>query len=181
MSPKATFLAFALVLALGMGGMDGVASAAEPQPWEQYQILIERNMFSRARGQKSQAEQAAVVQAAPDPERYVLLRGVIRQRGNFVAVLEDMRSAAVVQARAGDEVVRGRVAEVTLDGIRYARDDAQVEVSIGENLEASGAAAPAPAESVASGEQQATPAPAEGGAANVLEQMRQRRQRELGQ
>ncbi len=183
MHAKATSvaLALALTLALSIGGLHGTAAAGETNPWEHYQILIERNMFSRSRGQRSQPEETEIVRVAPSPERYVLLRGVLRQDDEFIAVLEDMRSGGLIRARVGDEVVRGHVDRITLDGIRYVRDEAQVDVGIGENLEASGTAASAVAgEGAAGGELETTTLPA-GSAAGIVEQMRQRRQREQGQ
>ena len=165
---KATSVALALALALSIGGLHGAAAAGEANPWEHYEILIERNMFSRSRGQRSQPEEAEVVRAAPSPERFVLLRGVLRQGGEFIAVLEDMRSGGLIRARVGDEVVRGRVERITLDGI-------------GANLEASGTAASAAAGEGAAGEELETTTLPAGSAADIVEQMRQRRQREQGQ
>ncbi len=178
---KATSVALALALALSIGGLHGAAAAGEANPWEHYEILIERNMFSRSRGQRSQPEEAEVVRAAPSPERFVLLRGVLRQDDEFIAVLEDMRSGGLIRARVGDEVVRGRVDRITLDGIRYVRDEAQVEVGIGDNLEASGTAASAAAGEGTAGEELETTTLPAGSAADIVEQMRQRRQREQGQ
>jgi len=178
---KATSVALALALALSTGGLHGTAAAGETQPWEHYEILIERNMFSRSRGQGKQSEEAEVARAAPSPERFVLLRGVLRQDDEFIAVLEDMRSGQLIRARVGDEVVRGRVERITLDGLRYVRDEAQVDVGIGANLEASGTAGPAMAGEGTEGEELETPVPPTGEATDLLERLRQRRLREQGQ
>ncbi len=158
-------------------------AAGRGRAWEEYRVLIERNMFSRDRGTADTRPERTVVRAEPAPERYVLLRGVVQRGGEFVAVLEDMRSGELIRARAGDQIVRGRVSEVHLGGVRYVRGDTEVGVSVGENLEkAAPAAVPPTGEDTVETGQAPEPSPGPAGATDdILELMRQRRQRQLGQ
>ena len=157
------------------------ASPATERPWEPYKILAERNIFARERGRRPARTGPPAVPAPPAPERYVLLRGVVRRDGECVAFLEDMRSGEVIQARAGDAVVRGRLAEVRLDGALYERNEEQTEVAVGDNLEraASRSAGGEPAAAGGHSASEATGAP--GDASDILEQLRLKRKRELGQ
>ncbi len=185
MGSRRAFSTWALCVLAGLVGPAAAAASVEHKPWEDYEVLVRRNMFSRQRSPRSvegPVRPEVVTVEAPSPERYVLLRGVVRSGDEFIAFLEDMRTGEVIRARAGDEVVRGRVAEVTLDGVRYVREDTETEVPIGENLEKSNVspAAQAAGEATGSGEQ-AIVAPETGPAADLLERLRQRRQEELGQ
>jgi len=164
---------WALALILGAVGSAAASAQIEERPWEGYEILVTRNIFSQVRGRRALEAQPQ----EPDPERFVYLRGVMRRAQGFVALLEDTRSGQVISCRSGDHVVRGEVKEVTLDGIRYVQDGAEVAVSVGENLEKG---APAVASGQAAGSAQEAPRPASGAAADALEKMRQRRQQELG-
>jgi hypothetical protein len=165
---------WALVLILGAVGSAAASAQTAERPWDPYEILVTRNIFSQVRGRRALEAQR---QEEPNPERFVYLRGVMRRAQGFVALLEDTRSGQVISCRSGDHVVRGEVKEVTLDGIRYVQDGAEVAVSVGENLEKG---APAVASGQAAGSAQAAPRPASGAAADALEKMRQRRQQELG-
>ena len=164
---------WALALILGAVGSAAASAQIEERPWERYEILVTRNIFSQVRGRRALEAQPQ----EPDPERFVYLRGVMRRAQGFVALLEDTRSGQVISCRSGDHVVRGEVKEVTLDGIRYVQDGAEVAVSVGENLEKG---APAGASGQAAGSAQEAPRPASGAAADALGKMRQRRQQELG-
>ncbi len=191
MPPKRPSLVWALVPLLVVGHVGSAAGPGQAKPWEDYGVLIERSIFSRERGRPAPSPQARIIREAPSPERYVLLRGVVASGDEFVAFLEDMRSGEMIWARSGDEIVRGRVADVTLDGIVYERGDARAEVAIGQNLEKGAGAPPPPTPDApdgapdgdageASDDAQPPPGPS-AGADDVLERMKQKRMRELAQ
>jgi hypothetical protein len=176
--PKAVWPVIVGMLAAVLLG--GVAEAAiERKPWEDYEVLIERNLFSRQRGRR--AIEAARPPAPPPPpaQRFVVLRGVSRRGESFTAFFEDTRSGEAIVAREGSLIVGGTVTGVELDGIRYELDGDEVEVGIGDNLEASGA--PVSAAGAASpGPMPSAPADA-GEVESILERLRRRRMEELGQ
>jgi len=176
MTPKHATLILMLALLCGPAG--AALAGPEDRPWSDYEVLVERNIFSRVRGPELARSEEPVRREAPPPERFVFLRGIVRREGEFVAVLEDMISDRTMRLRPGEALLDGRVSHVTLDGITYVdADDTELTVAIGENLEKGSAAATAtePPDEAAS-----TAEPDEGEASDMLERLRQRRMRELG-
>ena len=179
MSPKRLISLLALALLGGLTGAAPGAAGPEEQPWSDYEVLVERNMFSRVRGPRAARPEERVQREAPPPERFIFLRGIVRRDGESTAVLEDMSTGRIMQVRSGDPVLEGRIGEVTLDEITYLGTDGnEVTVPLGRNLEA-GSVVPSAGEPEAG-------APAaretdEGEASDILERLRQRRMRELGQ
>ena len=149
------------------------------QGWERYEVLVERNIFSRDRGRPDprESERESYVPPPPPPERFLLLTGIVKQGDEWLAFLEDARTGAVSKLRVGDGVLEGRVAAITMDSIDYEKDGRIAHVAMGDNLEGgrssrSGSTVSSPT----------TSAPASSaGSSNILERLRQRRQRELGQ
>lgn len=105
--------------------------------WDTYRIVVERNMFSRQRGPRvdRSRRQVPVAPPAPDPESYVVLKGIVQEDGAFIAFLEDTQSGQIRRVRQGDSVVRGRIKSLTLDSIEYEFGDRTVTVTMGLNLQ----------------------------------------------
>jgi hypothetical protein len=162
--------------------------APKQDPWAEYEVILERNMFSRQRGprrQRQREERREVVM--PNPESYFKFNGVVQEDGMFIAFLEDTRSNSVLRLRAGDQVARGVIKALTLDSLVYELADQTTTVQLGFDLEGgrgavtmnelmeySGTAAASP-----TGEASESEAPT-GEAADILQQLLQRRQQELG-
>lgn len=169
-----------LIAAAGAGA--GGETLGTEQPWEKYEILIERNAFSRTRGPRS-APATIARTPTPRPERYTVLTGISEQDGAFVAFLEEVQGSTT-QVEAGDEVAGGTVTEITLDGIVFEKEGKTTKVPIGSSL----SLGPAPA-GTGVGEASATAAgpataPAPGTspkdlATSILERLRRRREEEL--
>jgi len=115
----------------------GQERARASQGWAKYQIIMERNIFSRQRGPRRQAEEnrerPPVV--VPNPESYLRLRGIAQEDGVFVAFVEDTQVGTVLQLRAGDSVARGAVKSLTLDTIEYEFQGQAMTIQIGQDLE----------------------------------------------
>lgn len=179
MSPNQLKWLLTLALLCGVTGVAPGAPGPEEQPWSDYQVLVERNMFSRVRGPRASRPEQPVQREAPPPERFIFLRGIVRRDGETIAVLEDMSGGRIMRVRSGDTVLDGRVGQVTLDEITYLdAEGKEVTVPLGRNLE-TGSVVPSAGEPEAG-------APAgsetdEGEASGILERLRQRRMRELGQ
>ena len=107
--------------------------------WDVYKIIVERNMFSRQRRSRTNRpriqRQVPVAPPAPDPESYVVLKGVVQEDGEFIAFLEDTQSGQILRVRQGDSVVRGRITSLTLDSIEYEFEDKTTIVTMGLNLQ----------------------------------------------
>ena len=116
---------------------EGQRPTGPPDSWDAYRIVVERNMFSRQRGPRLERtrRQVPVAPAAPDPESYVVLKGIVQEDGEFIAFLEDTQSGQIRRVRQGDNVVRGTVKSLTLDSIDYEFEDKTTTVTMGLNLQ----------------------------------------------
>lgn len=130
------FCILLVVLSLPTFGQD--TTSPEPQNvWTKYQIILQRNIFSRQRSairqrQSSDRPRAVVV---PNPESYFLLKGIVQEADKFIAFIEDNRSNSVLRLREGDSVARGIVKNFTLDAIEYQLEDRTINVPLGRDLE----------------------------------------------
>jgi len=159
------------------------ASAQEPtEPsWERYQVLIERNIFSRVRGRRPEPAPSVRPEAPSAPQRYLILTGTVHTADTWVAFIEDARTGETHIYRRGDSIPQGRIADINLDGLTYRSGETELTIHVGDYVGGavppSIGASPAPAASGAP----VTPSPAPAGAAaDLLERLRQRRQKELG-
>ena len=159
-------------------------------PWDAFEVILNRNMFSRQRGfrpRQDRDERRREI-AVPNPESYFRLRGVAQEDGTFVAFLEDTRSGSVLKLREGEAVARGTIKSLTLDTIEYQRDDQVTTVQLGSDLEGGQGAVTmnelmewsqtATTPSTAT-QETSSEAPA-GDAAEILKQLMERRRQELG-
>ncbi len=158
--------------------------AAEPatpaNARQRYDVLVERNMFTGPQRAKQQEE-------APPPERFVVLTGIVRQDGEYIAFFEDRARKTVSRARLGDTVLAGRITGFGADSVEYSRGESAITVKLGQNLEggqagssAPTAAAPAASPGAAAAGSSTGTGAAAGSAGDMLEQLRQRRLKELG-
>ncbi len=189
-------LLVALALLCGPAALALAGSDPAERSWEDYQVLMERNIFSRARGPRpARQEQPQRQEEAPPPrERFLILRGVIRRGGQFIAIVEDMSAGSTMHVRREETLLNGHISEITLNGITYTdAEGRELNVLVGKNLDGA-AAVPAadPDESPEEAPPAATPdeSPEEAPPADdapededtdILERLRQRRMRELGQ
>lgn len=158
-----------------------------PDSWDAYKVLFEQNMFLRNRGRVPEQPQPARP-VAPRPERRIVLTGIAQQGDEPLAFLEDVRTGLTIRASIGDPLADGRVKEITLDHLVYEKEGEAVEVTIGSSLAGSAATAPPV---LGEGEYEEAPgaaAPAEaspsrgtGSEAAIVELLRQRRLKELGE
>ncbi|OHB76028.1 MAG: hypothetical protein A2Z25_22040 [Planctomycetes bacterium RBG_16_55_9] len=133
-------LAVAIGAAITLGSQSVVgqeAAATDSQnTWAKYQIILQRNIFSRQRGpiRQRDAERARPV-VIRNPESYLMLKGIVQEDGTFIAFIEDTQGNKVLRLREGDSAARGVVKNFTLDSIEYQRDDKTVGVALGRDLE----------------------------------------------
>jgi len=213
------FLRIALLASL----LPAAATAAQPanapaiaptDSWDRYRVLSERNVFLKNRWRPAEFERRYVA-PAPTPaetdEQSMVLTGVVQQRDEWVAFVEDSRTGRTTRARAGQTLGAGTVAAITIDGIDYYRGDDHKTIAVGQNLAGltttlqtstptaappaalttpySTSAATPPATSsgtpaapgVTSTQVQPVSGTASGGNEDILERMRRRRAEELKQ
>lgn len=127
-----------LLVVLSLPAFGQGTTSPEPQDaWTKYQIIMQRNVFSRQRSpirQRQSGERPTAI-VAPNPESYFLLKGIVQEADKFIAFLEDNRSNNVLRLREGDSVARGIVKDFTLDSIEYQLEDRTINVVLGRDLE----------------------------------------------
>jgi len=164
-------------------------AAAQPQHvWDRYKLVVERNIFLRDRSRPVRRTIETVRRAAPTPERSTVLTGTLRRGEEWIAFVEDLRTGVTSSVRTGEPLLQGHLSAVALDYIEYELDGQTVQVKVGDSLAGGSPGVSDMADSVGSDDaaptgadaERASPISGSGSAADVLEQMRQRRRRELG-
>ena len=109
----------------------------QPETFQDYSILWERNIFSRSRGVQRQEEERAQEQVKREyrPERDIVLRGVSQQGDRWVAFFENLQSGVTSRAQKGDEIARGKVQAISLDQVEYELNGQVVQVAVGQTLD----------------------------------------------
>jgi hypothetical protein len=180
-------LLLGLTLAVSPASEQGPAETPKRDAWAEYEVILERNMFSRQRGPRRRREEEPRREiAVPNPESYYRFNGVVQEDGTFIAFVEDTRTSTVLRLRAGDQIARGVVKALTLDSLVYEMGEQTTTIQLGFDLEGghgavtmnelmqySQTAAPSQAG-------QAAPSEATEEPADILQQLLQRRQQELG-
>ena len=113
------------------------AKAQKKDKWENYQIILQRNIFSRQRGPRIDPSRRQQIDAPPppNPESYHILKGIVQENGVFIAFIENTQRGQILKLREGDSVTRGIVKNFNLDTIEYHFEDRKFTVSIGYDLE----------------------------------------------
>jgi len=158
-----------------------------------YDVILSRNIFSRQRRPARREEEIrnAMKTAAPNPESYFTLKGVVQQDNDFIAFVEDSQGGGVLKLRQGDRVARGTIKTLSLDAIEYQLENQTTSVKVGYNLEGGRGTAPAaqaqewPAATSTAGTPPAAQtkqgqAPA-GDEAEILKRLMEQRKQQLGQ
>ena len=182
----ATVLLLILAGAAAAGASDHVPVGAEPPKWERYEKVVDFNIFVRQRGRRAapvRRDDRENDRAVAMPAPHMVLRGVSRRGGAWIAFVEDIRSGQVVKAASGDELNGGRVESISMAGISYSYGEAKVDVAVGGMI---GASRGAPGTAMSPGAPASPTAgtkPAAAGSANelsILERLRRKREAQLG-
>ena len=108
---------------------------------EQYHILLKRSIFCRP-GDPRAAAFALSAAAAAQLSQSLVLRGVVRQEEEFVAIFEDPATNQVQRIHAGDALGGATVGRITLRGVELSSPAKLQAVAVGENLAGETVAAP---------------------------------------
>lgn len=182
------------------------AETAPADSWDQYRLLVQRNIFRRDRRppQPGGPSRGPTVRVVRDSDRDIVLTGIGQRDGESVAFFENTATGVTTRVRVGQPVGKGTARAITLDVVEYERDGSLNRIEIGYTLQggrfvrqtvAAGPGAttrpggpllsttqPATA---ASGPAAQTSSAAPGGEAtssditDILERMRQRREQEM--
>lgn len=103
--------------------------------WAKYQIILQRNIFSRQRGPIRQRRERSRPVVIRNPESYLVLKGLVQEGDTFIAFVENTQNNTVLRLHEGDSVARGTVKNFTLDSIEYQLEDKTIRVTLGLDLE----------------------------------------------
>jgi len=185
-------IAFSSALILWpQSGLGQPTTATEAQDtWAKYQIILQRNIFSRQRGPIRQRREQARPVIIRNPEAYLVLKGIVQEDGTFIAFVENTQSNTVLRLREGDSIARGSVKNFSLDSIEYQLEDKTVSVTLGLDLEGGqgtlsmnrllelSATTSTPSDPNAAATEEAPPSEEE---AEILKKLMEQRRQQLGQ
>ncbi len=160
--------------------------------WASYQIILQRNIFSRQRGpirrRRDDRPRPAITR---NPESYLVLKGIVQEGDTFIAFIENTQNNTVLRLREGESVARGTVKNFTLDSIEYQLEGNTISVVIGRDLEGgqgtlpmsrlmelSAGASSSVSDPNAPAKQEAVPSEEE---AEILRKLMEQRRQQLGQ
>jgi hypothetical protein len=191
----AAFSVFVLALAAAAGPAGDADSrpAAPEDPWARYQLILDRNIFSRQRGPiRRPGEERETPVVVPNPESHFVLKGIVQENDEFIAFIEDTQAGTVLRLRKDERVARGTIKSLSLDGIEYQLEANTSTIKLGYDLEgrlgpvtaaprpaAIAPTAPAPAGTATPPAGQPS-APA-GDEAEILQRLMEQRKQQLGQ
>ena len=161
----------------------------QDEQWAKYDIILARNMFSRQRvPSRPRDDTPPPPRVMPNPESYLLLKGVAQENSQFIAFVEDKQNGSVLRLRQGDHVARGTIKSVNLDGLEYQLADKTTSVSLGFDLEGRHGAVTAgdlanfaPTDASAQGVPAGPQAAPSADEAEILKRLMEQRKQQLGQ
>jgi len=116
----------------------GKEEQSENEFWDKYGVIVDRNIFSRHRGQKvkgqGKGDQGEKI-FLPSPQKEHILIGIARWDDKYIAFLENTRNSATKMYRIGDMVNQGRIRNITLDYLEFELKGVSRKIKIGHNLE----------------------------------------------
>jgi hypothetical protein len=172
--------------------MHTVSTAPTTNPYEalrgmtsNYLVLTQRSIFKKgAQDVDPFADTSAPVTPPPIihtvAESSLEFNGATRADNNRAAFFENTSTHEVLMRHAGDALARGKILNITLDSIDYLADGRTSTIMIGQTLDGSAGPGLASAPSLSLSSTQPT-ANFTGPNADVLERLRQKRLKELGQ
>jgi hypothetical protein len=100
---------------------------------EDYGIILDQNIFLRNRSPRQRVEDRPVVQVPR--EQTLVLTGISQETdGTYYAFVEDVAQNRTLKLKAGDQVARGKISDITIDQICYEHEDTKTWVAAGSNL-----------------------------------------------
>ena len=163
-------------------GMGADKSFVPTLPWSRYEVLTQRNPYSRNRTVARDAGRDKV--EAPRPVTMTLfLKGIALRDTRYLAFFEEFDGRSV-RAAEGDSLAAGKIEAITLDHVVIQQGDASIKVEVGQSMAytPSGASAVVrtldPAARADDGKAVEKTSPSPAGANSILEKLRQRRLKE---
>jgi hypothetical protein len=140
-----TFLRLLAPLLLLLGGLAPAGASAPAAPvakWDDYKVIVERNIFLKERAAPVRPaaplalpKWSTIVTPIPRPEHDIVLVGTLRQHGVASAFLENTRTDGTFRVTVGDPVAEGRIMRIGLDSVLYESGGRGVVIEVGHALD----------------------------------------------
>lgn len=151
-----------------------------------YLVLTNRSIFKK--GSQSTDPFAPTTPVLPPPpiqrtvaESSLEFNGAMHADASWTAFFENTSSHDVLIRHTGEDIARGKITSITLDSINYLAAGRQTTVLLGQTLDGSEGPGLSSAPSLSLSSTQPSNTPFSGPNADVLERLRQKRLKELGQ
>jgi hypothetical protein len=120
-----------------LSSANSLAKEAAKEPvWDDYKIILERNMFSRNRMPPVDNKVPIVTRPPANPESFYILRGITSENSVYWVFLQDNKQGGMLQKRVGDDVARGKIKSVLgLDSIEFQMGETTKTIQMGYDLE----------------------------------------------
>lgn len=183
---------FTTVTLLGAGGVlfSAPAQEAPKRSYDQYEVIYERNIFSKDRLPPQQERSGPSQVRTTQVLSIYLLRGIAVNEGSRVAFIEEQVSGQTMRAQVGTAVLNGRITGIQYDRVAFEQNGQTKYVKVGGEfgktettvLTAAGEE-PASDEKPAAVKPAASPAEksSTGDESDILKKLMERRKNELGQ
>ncbi|MBN2372220.1 hypothetical protein JXL19_00325 [bacterium] len=186
----------ALILLLSAASAGGDENSKAKPSWEDFRIISARNIFSRNRQPDikpvfSESRQMTVVEQKE--ESFLILRGIARKTDQYVAFVEDSRSSEMKQVYRGDKIGNGEITAISIDFLTYELEGNAIKVKTGMAFEGKAAGTiPGSFQGFGSSQKnfmnfspgaqvESQAAPQDESSNAILQRLKERRKKELGQ
>jgi hypothetical protein len=192
-----TFYCLTLLIILSSASVSGEENNSGRASWEDIRVLSERNIFSRSRvkvAPQPAVELRSIQREATREEDYLLLRGITKQANRFIAYIEDSRTMEIKKVAKDGAIGKGTIKDITLDYVTCELEGKSVMVKIGMTMGGQDAgAAPGYTAGFGSFQQQdilnfspsvqtdIQATPMNENSKDILERLKERRKKELGE
>jgi hypothetical protein len=137
-----------LLFLLGaIASASGNPSGTLAAKWDDYRIIVDRNIFLKNRTMAASAKSPAkrstaklpnwpiVMMPVYRPEHDIVFVGAIQRHGEYIAFMENTRTGITFRALVGDSMAEGRVAQIALDSVVYESHGRKVRIEMGHGLD----------------------------------------------
>jgi len=101
-----------------------------------FEVLLRKSIFARDRSRPDRPTGPPSTGNARtlSPEQSVVFRGVLCPDEEYVAFMENIQTGQITIVKTGDELLRGRVAGITLDALTYDSGGRVHTIHLGQDL-----------------------------------------------
>ena len=110
--------------------------ATDPPAWDQYQALVNQNIFVRNRNKPrpagDQDKQAETIETPPAP--HLILRGIVQRDQSFIAFIENTKTEKITTTHTGDQLDNCKIINLSLTSMQFTTKEQAYTISVGQML-----------------------------------------------